>query len=432
MKERDRIVFAKLLLKITFVMLCISVGLRLLGFNFFEEDMSNKLLIAISNFIDKYNLIIIINFLLLFGQAFIIFRLSCKNKNMKIYYVTSILVPLITLFFQHFIITGFFSDSPIGSTLYFVFSFLILIITPVIIDIKVKNEKKINKPFIVKSLILIWNRIKRPVLIFVIIFLYQLIVLFVRNITFVDKYTTIYNFLLNFDYILLLIATYYVFIKKENNLNVKTKLDFSLVELLNQRPSMAELKIMILEFKNKFMEFKEKDKIDKLVFILYVIFFIIEETLTLGLIIFIANLNNYVIECLFILTAFLISKKVFGAFHFKSFILCFFVSNTSFFILSKLTLNVTITFVVPIVFGMLLAYISSRFIKNTNTKPYRGMPEEDLEKICKNKKLNKIEKGILTDYYCNRDNLDKIAFKYSYSDRNIQRIKLKALQKIEA
>ena len=81
--------------------------------------------------------------------------------------------------------------------------------------------------------------------------------------------------------------------------------------------------------------------------------------------------------------------------------------------------------------GILLSYVASRFIKKKETIPYRGMPIDDLTQLCTNKGLNKLEVGILIDYYCHRLNIDKIAFKYNYSDRNIQRIKLKALQKLQ-
>ena len=96
----------------------------------------------------------------------------------------------------------------------------------------------------------------------------------------------------------------------------------------------------------------------------------------------------------------------------------------------KLTLSITFSFVVPVFFGILLAFITSKFIKKNNYSLYRGIPKEDLLSIAKNTNLNKIETSIILDFYTNRFSIDKLAIKYHYSDRSIKRIKSKALQKI--
>ena len=112
MKEKDKLLFAKLLLKITLVMILVSVGLKLLGFNYFEADQNNKIFLFIANIADyefsifgyKDNHIKgILIILMMFIQAFIIFRLSCKNKNMKVYYFTALLFTAVGLFTQIFI-----------------------------------------------------------------------------------------------------------------------------------------------------------------------------------------------------------------------------------------------------------------------------------------------------------------------------------------
>ena len=62
---------------------------------------------------------------------------------------------------------------------------------------------------------------------------------------------------------------------------------------------------------------------------------------------------------------------------------------------------------------------------------YRGIPEEDFLKICKDRKLTSLEKNLLTDFYCNRMSIVQITLKYHYSDTQIYRFKAIALKKLE-
>ena len=254
-----------------------------------------------------------------------------------------------------------------------------------------------------------------------------MIVVFLKNIIPSNRYDLVYDFLLNFYYILLLLFTYHFHLKNKTKVNN----DFLFViKILNNKLEKEDFIYYVDKIKASYADFSKQNNGTKVAFILYLIFFVIQEFLTLGLIFYIASINDYIIECIFILTSFLISKQTYGAFHFKSFILCFFVSNVSFFILSKLTISVNITFVIPILFGITLSYIASLFIKKNDLLPYRGIPEEDLKKHCEEKELNKVETGVLVDYFANRYSLEKIARKHHYSGRHIQRIKAKALDKL--
>jgi hypothetical protein len=426
--EKDKVLIAKLLLKITFIMIIISFFLKLLGFNFFDADTSNKILLWISDFIYYFNLYYIISFIIIFVQTFIFLRLSCKNKNLKIYFISSIILTLFNIITQ-LLIHNYLSPKTqnMYSFIFSVFSLIILLTTTILIDVK-KNYNDKNDTIFKK----IWHRIKRPIIFSILIFIYQFITLFIRDITAVNRYKYLYNFLLNFDFMILLLLTYYLFLKKENNIKKIRESDFSLVSLLNNIPSKEEVKILVSNLKENKEKFNKLSKFDKTVNVLYTIFFIIGECINLGIVIFIACLNNYLIECLFIILAFQITKKTFGAFHFKSFIVCFVVSNISFYILSKLTATVDITFVVPAAFGILLGYIASKFIKKTDVAPYRGMAKEHLENICDGKKLKKIEIDILNDYFCNKETLTRLTMKYNYSQTQICRFKKTALAKLYA
>ncbi len=423
MIEKDKVIIAKLVLKITLIMIIVSAFIKLLGFNLFEANYQNSILNFIEPIFSNSNVKGIFNGILLFLQTFVIFRIHCKKINFNSLLIIVIFITLFTIFSQILIYDLYYTSENYNlyNTIYNLFSFSILIIPVFIINfIKLKNYKKT-----LLSLVALMGFL-------FVIFLYQLIVIFLRSIITTDFYDSIYNFLLNFDYMILLLLTFYIYIKSEYKIISKNKLEFSFLKFLNERPNKNDIKYKLDSLSKNYKDFKKQTRATKIAFILYIIFFAIQECLTLGLLIFIANLNNYLIECVFIMTAFMISKKVFGAFHFKSFILCFFISNITFFILSSLTLEVNLTFVVPVLCGVLLSYFASKFIKKNDVTPYRGMSEDDLKPICKNKKLNELETNVLIDFYCKRDNVEKIAFKYHYSDRSIQRIKFKALQKVEA
>lgn len=424
MKNEEKVLISKLLLKITFISLCISIGLKLLGLNIFEADNSNKLLSNFSNFIESYNLRLFLDFILLLFQTFLIFKLSCKNKNNETYYIATIVSALAAILSQYFLFVVLnLRDTQLGAFLYFVFSMSFLIGMTVVIDIRQKKEKK---SFIIK----IWSWIKKPFLVMFMISLYQVLVMFLRNITYIDRYDSLYNFLLNFDYIILLLATYYLFLKNEVKNETTSIFDISITKFLNERLSIEDIKVLVLGIKEKYEVFKKSKKVDKIVIVLYLFFFMLSEFFNLGIIIFVAYLNHSLIECFFIITSFTISRKVFGAFHLDSAIKCWLVSNLSFFILNKITLNINVTFVIPILCGIALSYITSRFIKKTTKSLYRGMTETDLLDICKRTKINSLEKNILIDFYCNRINMTKLTYKYNYSRSQLYRYKSNAEKKI--
>ena len=87
MKENDKVLVLKLLLKATFVLLSMSVILKLLGLNIFGADTSNAILISISNFIDRFHLKNPIDWCLLFIQYYLYFKIVCTSKDSKSYVI---------------------------------------------------------------------------------------------------------------------------------------------------------------------------------------------------------------------------------------------------------------------------------------------------------------------------------------------------------
>lgn len=307
-----------------------------------------------------------------------------------------------------------------------------MILFPLIIDIRVKYSTNLKKTAITKFFITLWRRIQRPVLITLILSIYQILVMFLRNITYIETYSTLYKFLLNFDYTILLLATYFLFLKRGTSVELQSVFDLSLPKLLDEFPSVEDIEIKLSNIKKNYVKWKAKSKFKKTVDIIYIILYMISELFNLGLIVLVASLNHALIECLFVITSFLISKKVFGAFHFSSAWKCWVVSNLSFFILNKITINAGITITVPILCGITLSYITSRFIKKTNIAPYRGISKEELKKICKDKGLTKIEYDILEDFYCERYTIIKLTHIHNYCRAAIFKYKGSALKKLES
>lgn len=418
MKEKDKILILKLLLKATFVLLFVSLFLKILGLNIFGVDTSNAILVNISNFLDNSLLKFILDFILLIVQNFLFFKLCTKSNGIKKQLFFSIILSILIILLQRFLY--YLNNMTIYSIVYYCITFVLLILTAIIIDFKILcyNKNTINK------------MIKKCVFYIFLCSLYQVIILYLRNITYSQILDSMYDLILNFDYTILLMATYYLKMKKEFNIEkIKTD-DYSLTKILNERLSFDEIKIMVIKFNDFKKHFKESNKTDKIVIILYLFFSILSEIINVSLVIFVAYLNNVIIECLFIITSFLISRKVFGAFHLNSAIKCWLLSNISFYLLSKLSFNVSISFVIPVFCGILLAYITSKFIKKNNKDLYKGMLEKDLKEIVKDKKLTKLEYEILKNYYCDDVNMNKLTFVFHYSRAQLYRYKTNAEKKI--
>lgn len=129
MKEQDKVLFAKLLIKITVVMILISFALKLLGFNFFEADESNKLFLLIANIMDnykRYEIKLFFNIIFLLIQSFVFFRLSCKNQNKNTYYISSILITIITIFSQKLLYNFLWDTYPHSvQSIYAIYTFIL-------------------------------------------------------------------------------------------------------------------------------------------------------------------------------------------------------------------------------------------------------------------------------------------------------------------
>ena len=403
-RDETGVLILKSILKVSSMLIVVSVFFKLLGFNVFGLDLKNEILISVCDFLEKTKLNFGINVILLILEIYIILRLSCTSKNKRIYYILALLGGLINFGVQYLIF------EKIGYTFYPVFCVVLFVILATII------EKKIN--------------IKKPLIIAGIIVLYQAMTLFLRNITIDDKYEILYDFLLIFDEIVLLLSTYYIFLKRNCELKWNYFLDFPVWELVKQASAInSKSPSDILKEKKKL--WVEAPKEEKAYFIIYLMLIFMSELVNLTIIFFVAFLNHSIIECMFIFTSFMITKKVFGKpFHFDSAVKCWIVSNLTYYLLNKISLPITLSFVVPITLGVLLSYVMSRFVKEKSKQLYRGIYEQELLEICDNKNLTGHEINILKDFYCDRMSLVKMGFKYNYTEPAIRKQKKKALEKI--
>ena len=193
------------------------------------------------------------------------------------------------------------------------------------------------------------------------------------------------------------------------------------------------LKKLLKSFQNSIDSFKKKNKQEKIEIIIYVILSLIWNVFTVVLILFIAFLNDKMIECLFILTSFWLSKTTFGKpFHFDSMLKCFIVSNLTYYSLNKITTPLGISIMVPILLGVGLSYVTSKFVKKSYKPLHRGMSKELFEEtILKVEEKNTIKYKICYEFYIERASDLSLSFKYNYSVAGIRKIKDRINKKIK-
>ena len=106
--------------------------------------------------------------------------------------------------------------------------------------------------------------------------------------------------------------------------------------------------------------FKQQDKVTKITNIIYLILSIFWNMFTILTVIVIAFLNDTLVECIFIVTSFWLSKGKFGKpFHLKSMTHCFIVSNLTYYVLNRITTPLGISIIIPIMLGVGLSYVTS-------------------------------------------------------------------------
>lgn len=237
------------------------------------------------------------------------------------------------------------------------------------------------------------------------------------------------NLLLNLDYMIMMIMSYKICKLKGE----MTLCQIFQVEVGSYLPKKQHLLKLLTKSQEKLHNFKKLDKVSKLTFIIYFILSLFWNTLSVIIILLIARLNDTFIECLFILSSFWLSKRVFGkAFHLSSMAQCFIISNLTYYTLNRITTPLGISILIPIMLGVGLSYFTSKLVKKTYKPLYKGMPKELFEEtILKVVDKDSDKYKICYDYFINKCNALYLSGKYNYTEAGIRKIVNRVNNKIK-
>lgn len=388
-------------LRVYLFVLVIIFIMKLVGFDYFGLDVNNPIILKINEIITKkYYLKDIINLTTLTIQCYFYLCMVCNKKKL---YRESFVISLINIILQIILIKYF--ELPL--TYQFV-CFLLIIGFPIIMTKKIQ--------------------IKRQIVCIILIYLYQFLSLFIRSIGVANNFQNfIIDVLLNIDQLIMLAITYKLYFMKGD-----VKLCQEL-EVGSYLPKKQNLLKSLTKLQESLHSFKKLDKVSKLTFIIYFILSLIWNTLSVIIVLLVARLNDTFIECIFILTSFWLSKRVFGkAFHLQSMTQCFIVSNLTYYFLNRITTPLGISILIPIMLGVGLSYFTSKLVKKTYKPLYKGVPKELFEEtILKVVDKDSDKYKICYDYFINKKSALYLSGKYNYTEAGIRKIKDRVNNKIK-
>lgn len=398
-KDYDKYFTASLKMYL-FVLLCTFI-LKLVGLDYF----------GITSDFDLFpykTLYALYTYILLYFTTLIQLSISCKDKTKKMKFFVLITYPL------SFIICNlprYIQSYP----LYFLTNFVYLLLLCLIFT-KFKDIKGVSKRYVIFTILNIF---------------YQFISLITRDAR-VDSFNNsfIVMFILNFDYILMLLISYNLYFKIGGK---KLWNHYQVEEAGSSLQKKISLKTLLRNLQKNWHKFKKLDKETKIAGIIYFILSSIWNIFTLVVVLFIARLNDTFIECIFIISSFWLSKRVFGkAFHLQSMIQCFIISNLTYYALNRITLDIGISIFIQILLGVGLSYVTSKFVKKLYKPLYRGMPKDLFdETILKVTDKGSLKYNICYDYFINRKSSISLSIKYNYSKDGIDKIKDRINAKIK-
>lgn len=380
--------------KVYLFVLVIIFILKLVGLDYFGLSADNPVIVKVNDFALKFNLTNVWFFITLYIYTYFIVSISCDNKDLKL---KSLIFTIIGVFVKIF-------ERKYCKTL----SVLLIDVGYISIVCAIVNKKYNLKQILLRSLGFIFLTV-----------LYQAISMIVR-VNSLNNYN--YNFiqfiLLDLDYMLLCIITHKIYFEKRGE-KVCT------MEVGSYSQKKMNLKKLLKKLHQNWLNFKQLNKEDKLSLIIYLILSLIWNILSVAIVLLVANLNQTLIEYIFILTSFWLSKRAFGkAFHLSSMLHCFIVSNVSYYILNRITTPLGISIFVPILLGVGLSYITSKLVKKTYKPLYRGMPEDLFEEtILKVTDKDSDKYKICYEFYMGKESDVSLSFKYNYSVIGIRKIR---------
>lgn len=393
-------------LKVYLFLLIVIFIMKIVGLDYFGLDTDNKIIKYLGNLV-QHNLLI--NNLIFFGMLcfnqYVIVSFANNDNSKKMLIYNGITIPIYYVFegmkIKLFGKLSFFAEL----IYYFIVSFM--------------YKRKINKVLVKRYLIIVSLMIGT-----------QAVSIITRTNNSVEYISNpITNLILNLDYILMLFIVYKInFTKGDENLCGCQADQLSSLRMKNHFTNLQK------EFQKNSSNFKQLDKQEKATVIIYSIFSLLWNVFTLVVVLFIGKLNDTFVECLFIISSFWLSKRIFGKpFHLKSMIQCFILSNITYYILNRITTPTGISILIPIMLGVGLSYITSKFVKKNYKPLYKGMAKDDFEEtIIKVADKNSIKYQICYDYYINKENAVYLGHKYNYSEAGIRKITSRVNDNIKA
>ena len=373
-------------LKVYLFILVIVFILKLMGLDYFGIDIDKPIFTKIFMFLIEYKIVYIVQILLLYFNFYLIKSIILKNYKFDF---ETILIPSIINIGIYF----FYKYN--CKELYQVYNILVMF---VYFALKKVKFSRIIKVFIINIII-------------------QFISSVIRNYNTIN-YIVIINLIMNIDYYIMLIIWY----KLEKQGGVKICQNGQ--EVYSYLQKKLNLKNLLKKLQKNLHNFKQLDKKIKLTYIIYFIFSLIWNVLSVIVVLFIAKLNHTFVECIFILTSFWLSKKEFGKpFHLKSMVQCFIVSNLTYYVLNRITAPLGVSIFVPILLGVGLSYITSKLVKKAYKPLYKGMSKEVFEEtILKVVDKDSDKYKICYEYFILKNNAINLSIKYHYSVAGIRKI----------
>jgi len=385
-------------MKVYLFVLVIIFILKIVGLDYFGIDYNSSLIKLIDEYLNKPIIFRIVQCLLLFIQLYFLAIITTRKKQ-NLFEV--LLVTIINLYISRLLIEYKLNF------LYSVSSIAIFIIYFILKKVKIK---RILFVVIINSIIQIASNITRN--------------------NSIMEYSFTLSIILNIDYMILLFI--WSKIVKEGNILCQTHQLHGSSSQKKTNLSQSRKKLQ-RNFQSNFESFKKKNKEEKLTIIIYIILSTFWNVLEVILVLFIAFINDSLIECIFIITSFWLSKGSFGKpFHFDSMLICFIVSNLTYFVLNRITAPLGISIIIPVLLGVGLSYVTSKFVKKTYKPLYRGMPEEIFEDtISKVTEKDSVKYKICKEFYIDNESDLSLSFKYNYSVPGIRKIKERINDKIK-
>lgn len=388
MLKKDLRKILSTILNVYFILFILTLVIKLLGFDYFNIDKNNEIINNLNDVFTKCHLTKVWCTFTLFLSSYVMISIVSNNKKKSL--LTSIVTTTVDVVS---ILTIKYHMNPIEIML---FDLLLLFCGSLYAnDFKLKST------------------LKRMSVCFILNVAFQAISLITKNNSNLPSQNDFVSyFILNFDYILLIIMMY-----KYHNMKGEDKL-CGTVEVGSSLRKQTLLKRFQKEYQTKC---SNKEKFE---FILTGILYLMWNLFTVLFVVFIAKLNDTVIECMFILTSFWLSKKVFNnTFHLKNVCSCFVVSNLTYYCLNRITLPIGVSSLTSICVGVLLSYFTSKLVKKNQKKLYRGMTEEELKYWLDKVTNNKLDYKICKLYYVDRYSETKVAAMTCYSIENIKKRK---------